>query len=85
MENLNDINFVVDCISKALDNYGDYYSWYWLHDEEIQDNEAYLTVWAHSTKDDGYDWTEDWMIDEKRNLYIDGELYGSVEEFLASY
>ena len=85
MENLDDINILVDRIYNAFDNYGDYYSWYLLSEEEIKENEAYLTVKAHSTKGDGYDWTEEWIIDSKRNLYIDGELRGSVEEVLELY
>ena len=42
-------------------------------------------VHIHSDQGEGYDWIEDWCIDEYGRIYSEDEIYESYEEFLREW
>lgn len=42
-------------------------------------------VHIHSDQGEGYDWIEDWCIDEYGRIYSEDDIYESYEEFLREW
>ena len=42
-------------------------------------------VHIHSDQGEGYDWIEDWRIDEYGRIYSEDDIYESYEEFLREW
>ena len=42
-------------------------------------------VHIHSDQGEGYDWIEDWCIDECGRIYSEDDIYESYEEFLREW
>ena len=42
-------------------------------------------VHIHSNQGEGYDWIEDWCIDEYGRIYSEDDIYESYEEFLREW
>ena len=67
---------------------------FWNNDFEttaIEGNETYngtsmtFEVHIHSDQGEGYDWIEDWCIDEYGRIYSEDDIYESYEEFLREW
>ena len=74
-----------DKISDALYEYEDYHCQYYCSDETYRGTSMTFEVHIHSDQGKGYDWVEDWVIDDCGRIHSEDAIYESYEEFLREW
>ena len=69
-------------ISAVIDGFKDYHYYYYCCNETYIGTSMTFEVRIHSDQGEGYDWIEDWRIDEYGRIYSEDDIYESYEEFL---
>ena len=72
-------------ISDVLYEYEDYHCQYYCSDETYRGNSMTFEVHIHSDQGKGYDWVEDWVIDDCGRIHSEDTIYESYEEFLRDW
>ena len=72
-------------ISDALYEYEDYHCQYYCSDETYRETSMTFEVHIHSDQGEGYDWVEDWVIDDCGRIHSEDTIYESYEEFLRDW
>ena len=64
---------------------GCYLSFLYLCNETYNETSMTFEVHIHIDQGEGYDWIEDWCIDEYGRIYSEDDIYESYEEFLREW
>lgn len=72
-------------ISDVIAGFKDYHYYYYCCNETYNGTLMTFEVHSHSDQGEGYDWIEDWRIDEYGRIYSEDDIYESYEEFLREW
>ena len=72
-------------ISDVLYGFKDYHYWYYCCNEIYYETSLTFEVHIHSDRGEGYDWVEDWSIDDCGRIYSEDTVYEDYEDFLRNW
>ena len=72
-------------ISDALYGFKEYHYWLVCCNERYYETSLTCEVHIHSDKGEGFDWVEDWSIDDRGRIHSEDTVYENYEEFLRDW
>ena len=83
MTNEENIYALYEKVADKVTGWHSYHTHYVVGSGECNENKTviYFTVYGSNDQGDGYEWREEWSIDDEGKIYTDDGMYDSFEDF----
>lgn len=81
----DDLYDILKRVENKINGWRDYYTSSFVTNVQWRDLLIYISIHFNNSQGYGYEWDEDWMINEEGKIYTSGEVFENIDEFEQHY